>query len=272
MTEVPDGSQDWAGMDGATVFQLIERHADGWADIRKMMGEWLAANAAPQPQQAAPVAVPAGNWEGAEEWMPLAWELCANECGEEACTELVWEGGPIPEPWGDRWLKYEDQAKEMIALVRKLVPSLAASPQAAPAPPQEAQAGAPGPRSLPTRLSCSGCPALKTEDWTEYLENDGTDRGTYAMCAVAEKNISSYWTDAHPVPGWCPAQPLSAKEAPAPAPQPVALTNADVVEAWRTTEAARSDYGWTSCEWFQAGVRFAQRFYGITQPSQQERT
>jgi hypothetical protein len=68
----------------------------------------------------------AQNWEGAEEWMPLAWELCANECGEEACTELIWEGGPIPEPWGDRWLKYEDQAKEMIAMVRKLVPSDAA--------------------------------------------------------------------------------------------------------------------------------------------------
>lgn len=61
---------------------------------------------------------PAQKWEGAEEWMPLAWELCANECGEEACTELIWEGGPIPEPWGDRWLKYEDQAKEMIAMVR----------------------------------------------------------------------------------------------------------------------------------------------------------
>jgi hypothetical protein len=66
-------------------------------------------------------AVPASKWEDAEEWMPLAWELCANECGEEACTELVWEGGPIPEPWGDRWLKYEDQAKEMIAMVRKHV-------------------------------------------------------------------------------------------------------------------------------------------------------
>ena len=61
---------------------------------------------------------PTQNWEGAEEWMPLAWELCANECGEEACTELIWEGGPIPEPWGDRWMKYEDQAKEMIAMVR----------------------------------------------------------------------------------------------------------------------------------------------------------
>lgn len=46
------------------------------------------------------------------------------------------------------------------------------------------------------------------------------------------------------------------------APKP--LTDADVVEGWRTTEAARDDYGWTSCEWFQAGVRFAQRHYGIT--------
>jgi len=63
----------------------------------------------------------AQGWEGAEEWMPLAWELCAEENGEESCNELVWEGGPIPEPWGDRWLKYEDEAKALIALVRKCV-------------------------------------------------------------------------------------------------------------------------------------------------------
>jgi len=44
-------------------------------------------------------------------------------------------------------------------------------------------------------------------------------------------------------------------------PAPAPLTNADVVEAWRTTEARRDDYGWTSCEWFQEGVRFAQRHY-----------
>lgn len=75
---------------------------------------------------------PAQKWEGAEEWMPLAWELCANECGEEACTELIWEGGPIPEPWGDRWLKYEDQAKEMIAMVRKHVPAAIPAPEGAP--------------------------------------------------------------------------------------------------------------------------------------------
>lgn len=78
-------------------------------------------------------------WEGTEEWMPLAWELCANECGEEACAELIWEGGTVPEPWGERWLKYEDQAREMIALVRKHVPSLALSQPAVGAQPLPAQ-------------------------------------------------------------------------------------------------------------------------------------
>jgi len=79
----------------------------------------------------APVQEPvaARDWEGAEYWMPLAWELCADECGEEACTELIWEGGPIPEPWGDRWLKYEDEAKRLIALVQKHT-----TPPAQPAP------------------------------------------------------------------------------------------------------------------------------------------
>jgi hypothetical protein len=44
---VEDNSQDWAGMDGATAWHLINRHADGWADVAKMMGEWLAANTPP---------------------------------------------------------------------------------------------------------------------------------------------------------------------------------------------------------------------------------
>ena len=48
---IEDKSQDWAGMDGATAWHLIDRHADGWADVAKMMGEWLAANTPP----AAPV-------------------------------------------------------------------------------------------------------------------------------------------------------------------------------------------------------------------------
>lgn len=58
-------------------------------------------------------------WEGAKEWEQLAYELCAEEHGEEYCNDLLWSGGVIPEPWGDRWLKYEDEAKRMISLVRK---------------------------------------------------------------------------------------------------------------------------------------------------------
>jgi hypothetical protein len=58
-------------------------------------------------------------WDGSEGWEQLAWNLCAEEGGEESCTELLWDGGPIPEPWGDRWLKYEGEAKRMISLVRK---------------------------------------------------------------------------------------------------------------------------------------------------------
>jgi len=41
---VEDSSQEWAGMSGRDAYMLIQRHADGWADVGKMMGEWLAAN------------------------------------------------------------------------------------------------------------------------------------------------------------------------------------------------------------------------------------
>jgi hypothetical protein len=44
-------AQDWAGMDGATAFLLINRHADGWGDTRAMMEAWLKANAALRPYQ-----------------------------------------------------------------------------------------------------------------------------------------------------------------------------------------------------------------------------
>ena len=48
---VEEKSQDWAGMDGATAWHLINRHADGWADVAKMMVEWLAANTPPAAQR-----------------------------------------------------------------------------------------------------------------------------------------------------------------------------------------------------------------------------
>lgn len=44
--EEADETQDWKCMDGATAFLLIERHADGWDEIRQMMDAWLRANVA----------------------------------------------------------------------------------------------------------------------------------------------------------------------------------------------------------------------------------
>jgi hypothetical protein len=39
--------QSWAGMDGACAFHLIERHANGWGDVGRMMDAWLHANLKP---------------------------------------------------------------------------------------------------------------------------------------------------------------------------------------------------------------------------------
>ncbi len=50
-TTVEDNSQNWKGMDGATAWHLIHRHADGWPDVQKMMEEWLAANQTAQEKQ-----------------------------------------------------------------------------------------------------------------------------------------------------------------------------------------------------------------------------
>jgi hypothetical protein len=40
---VPDDMQEWARLDGAVAWHLIERHADSWADVGKMMDEFIAA-------------------------------------------------------------------------------------------------------------------------------------------------------------------------------------------------------------------------------------
>jgi len=40
-----DEYQQWAEMEGSIAFHLIERHADDWEDVGKMMRAWLRANA-----------------------------------------------------------------------------------------------------------------------------------------------------------------------------------------------------------------------------------
>lgn len=52
----PKNSQEWAGMDASTAFLLIQRHADGWADIELMLNEWRTANPpAPAQQERKPM-------------------------------------------------------------------------------------------------------------------------------------------------------------------------------------------------------------------------
>ncbi len=114
---------------------LEQAYREGWAACRdaETIGEeaedWAFGNSTANSrmidaQQAAPQQEAQGSyWEGAKEWEKLAWHLCAEENGEDACNELIWEGGPMPEPWGDRWLKYEGEARRMIALVRTHVPA-----------------------------------------------------------------------------------------------------------------------------------------------------
>lgn len=47
LLELGGGTPQWRGMDGAVAWHLIERQADDWADIGRMMQAWLEANRAP---------------------------------------------------------------------------------------------------------------------------------------------------------------------------------------------------------------------------------
>lgn len=65
--EVPTidrGSQNWKALDGATAFHLIERHADGWADVAQMMDEWLEARTDTLSKRVEEL-------EGASQWRPI---------------------------------------------------------------------------------------------------------------------------------------------------------------------------------------------------------
>ncbi len=42
--EEAEKSQEWAGMDGAIAFNLIDRHANDWNETGEMMNAWLRAN------------------------------------------------------------------------------------------------------------------------------------------------------------------------------------------------------------------------------------
>ena len=92
---IEDGSQDWAGMDGATAWHLINRHADGWADVAKMMGEWLAANTPP----AQPATEESSATQPAQP-APVAWVLTAELDKRETTTRAhLWFSDPVNCMW-----------------------------------------------------------------------------------------------------------------------------------------------------------------------------
>lgn len=42
-SESPDNGRDWASLDGAVAWHLIDRHAENWAEVGRMMDEFVAA-------------------------------------------------------------------------------------------------------------------------------------------------------------------------------------------------------------------------------------
>lgn len=85
--EEADRAQQWAGMDGAIAWHLIDRHADDWNEAGEMMNAWLRANT---PQKWAPIETAptgcdlllAGVMDHDEDWRAkVGHRTSGHECG-----------------------------------------------------------------------------------------------------------------------------------------------------------------------------------------------
>jgi hypothetical protein len=54
--EQADAAQEWAAMDGADAFLMIERHANNWAETRELMEAWKRAHVAVAVKRCAEIA------------------------------------------------------------------------------------------------------------------------------------------------------------------------------------------------------------------------
>ena len=169
-------------------------------------------------------------WEGGEGWESLAWELCADENGEDACNELIWEGGPIPEPWGDRWMKYEGEAKRLIALVHKH----AAHPPRAPLTDEH-----PYTYTSTQATNCAGCGEYKHTP----LRIDAM--GGYVCLTCIDKKLGTVLGEfGYPAP-----------QAP--------LTEEQIDAMWQAAYQELCDEPRCSFDWFEAGIRALEHAHGI---------
>lgn len=89
--EEPNNAQRWSGMDGATAWHLIDRHAESWAEVGELMNAWLCANGG-------------GAWIACADKLPqqyvtcivgrpdVAWPVTAFWTGEKWCQDVKDEG------------------------------------------------------------------------------------------------------------------------------------------------------------------------------------
>lgn len=107
----PDTSQDWAKLDGAVAYHLIERHGEDWADIGAKMEAWGRA------RFAAPIAAQE-QARGMVGRVPSGWRLESGECGSGVSEPVAWlqtedgshplvflhkAGWAPPQTWGSRY-------------------------------------------------------------------------------------------------------------------------------------------------------------------------
>ena len=112
-------------MSDAYIESLVRKHGGKWggsywvfedADLHPFVRTVLtrASHTQAVPQTLDVMSDEPYNGEG---WELLAMALAAEE--HDDIHRLIWCGGPIPEPWGEVWEQYEDEAKRMIELVKK---------------------------------------------------------------------------------------------------------------------------------------------------------
>ena len=162
------------------------RAAQCWPEVQSL---FAALAAAPQPAQTA-VQAASDNWQG-EEWERLAWHLCAEENGEEACNELIWEGGPVPQPWGDRWMKYEPEAKRMIDLVRRFT-----APPTQRQEPAQADHFPDAGKMVPTQRQDAGGDARQPSESTLASKAEGVAAFLESTLRTNSRDVSDWYGDA----------------------------------------------------------------------------